>query len=111
MTTQLSLLDSYLAAQDAPGSTQRARARVSDPETSHEAAQSISGGRMTELQAWILAELKRHPSIDEELENRVDSPASIRSRRAELVMMGKVKWTGGYRETKRGRKARIWRAA
>ena len=95
-----------------------ARARATDPATSHEAAartRDLSGTKQ-----GILYFLGRCPSIDEELEaaylagyERFGFPLatrqSIRSRRNELVKLGLVEATGDRRVTSAGGDSMVWR--
>lgn len=92
-----------------PETVDVAHARRTDPETSHEAAASID--RIRESQEAVLEALRRHgPMIDEELVERVSgqSPSGIRSRRAELVVKGMVRFSGSYSVTASNRRTRIW---
>lgn len=94
-----------------------AHARISDPETSHEAARSVSDISETKL---VILALLFYPMTDEQLikayENAVfhrlapqASESGIRSRRAELVESGLVIDTGNYGTTASGRRSKIWR--
>ncbi len=87
-----------------------ARARRNDPETSHEAAKSVS--RITESQAHIMVALGNYgPMTDEELYRHLHitiSESGCRSRRKELVDLGKVLDTGETRFTKSGRRTIVW---
>ena len=96
------------------------RARRTDPETSHAAAQSVSN--LTQTQQGIYFVLKHRGSrTDEEIEakygevrERFDfplaSPQGLRSRRAELVALGWVKDSGVTRPTKYGNDSVVWEA-
>lgn len=95
-----------------------ARARRTDPGTSHDAARSIHD--MTETQRGVYFFLKRSPGTDEQLETAyydgcerfgfpMASPQGLRSRRAELVALGWVEDSGESRETKYGGKSIVWR--
>lgn len=94
-------------------------ARLTDPHTSHEAAASVRN--ITQTQTAILLLLLSSPSTDEELirQYQNDSPlvcppaseSGIRSRRAELVRMGKVIDTGRRAKLTSGRNAIVWGAA
>jgi hypothetical protein len=98
----------------------RAFARKSDPETSHDAADSVRN--LTELQKVIQQILTLNKLTDEELVEfwpKIESqnpwlpkasPQSIRSRRKELVGKGLVFATRERRITKYGRKAIVWSA-
>lgn len=96
-------------------------ARLSDPETSHEAAKSVSS--ITATQAAILKLLSAFPMTDEDLiyfyEQQIKmgaderdvpraSHSGIRSRRAELVKQGLVKDSGERHKLSSGRQAIGW---
>ena len=95
-----------------------ARARATDPATSHEAAartRDLSGTKQ-----GILYFLGRRPMIDEELEaaylagwERFGFPLatrqSIRSRRNELVKLGLVEAAGELGMTSNGGNSMVWR--
>ena len=98
--------------------TTTARARITDPTTSHSAAASVEG--ITETQAVILR-LLEVPGTDTDLVNRYHqawfterdtvpraSDSGIRSRRAELVALGLVKDSGERALTPSGRQAIVW---
>ncbi len=89
-----------------------ALARVTDPHTSYEAADSISDLHRSDLQAKIeLAIGVTGGLIDEELEIMFQSqasPSSIRTRRKELERMGLIRDSGRTAPTRRGRQAVIW---
>ena len=91
----------------------RAHARRTDPETSREAADSITGHRISRLHGDILNTLLVYgPMTDERLCSLYgDSPSSVRSRRAELVAMGYVRQHKNFGQTKRGRRAILWEVA
>jgi hypothetical protein len=94
-----------------------ARARSTDPQTSHDAAASVT--HVSETQAAILVLLRSTPMCDERLveQYRTWEPLenlpkatdqSIRSRRAELVRMGLVV-AADYRERmSTGRMGQVW---
>lgn len=90
-----------------------AKARVTDPETSHVAAESVDN--VTETQAYILRALRR-PRADVELVEAYRnfkrapraSESGIRSRRAELVDRGLVIDTGRRVRLDSGRYAIVW---
>jgi hypothetical protein len=93
------------------------QARRTDPETSHEAAGQWTQEGLTALQWIVLVTLKSHgPMIDQELVDIIqrDHPSygdsSIRTRRGELVVKGKV-FHAGYSKTASGGRSRVWRAA
>lgn len=90
-------------------------ARLTDPITSVEAADSVTN--LTETKKAILGLLK-HPSTDEQLVNRYQvyarsgfapmaSPSGIRSRRHELTVAGYVEAVD-YGKTAMGRRAIVW---
>lgn len=94
-------------------------ARLQDPVTSHEAADSVAN--VTEVQATILDILREKAMSDEylvvEYQTRVyradAKPAteqSIRSRRAELARLGLLS-VAGFTVTLSGRRARVWEAS
>lgn len=90
-----------------------ARARVSDPVTSHEAAESVD--RITETQEYVLKALRK-PRPDVQLIEAYRafkrapraSESGIRSRRAELVDRGLVIDTGRRVKLDSGRYAIVW---
>jgi hypothetical protein len=90
-----------------------AKARVSDPVTSHDAAESVD--RVTETQEYVLKALRR-PRVDVELVEAYRafkrapraSESGIRSRRAELVDRGLVVDTGRRVRLESGRFAIVW---
>lgn len=99
----------------------RAHARGSDPDTSHEAAATVTNLRTS--QRRILELLERFgPASDEDLQvywrqlqDYEDwppiSPSGLRSRRAELVTKGLVYDTGKRGVTSSGRKTIEWELA
>lgn len=94
-----------------------AKARKTDPRTSHEAADSVKD--ITATQAHILKML-RTPKCDEQLvvvfrtngplDLRMKSESGIRSRRAELVREGRVVDTGKRIKLASGRNAIMWKS-
>lgn len=95
-----------------------ARARTTDPKTSHEAAASVRPEQITKTQAAIVKLLGISDMSDDELflryfqgaENGLWPHASqpgVRSRRSELVKMGMVR-AKGYGKTRFGRSCTIW---
>ena len=94
-----------------------AKARKTDPATSHEAAESVKDVTLT--QSFILRVLKKRPRTDVELiEVFRDyktapnaSESGIRSRRAELVRQGLVKDTGIRKMLPSRRWAIVWTVA
>ena len=92
----------------------RPAARTNDPETSHEAAESVQHVR--ESQAFILGILATvGPLTDEEINREVKrravrmSDSGIRTRRSELVTQGRVEDSGLRRTTESGRRTIVWR--
>lgn len=94
-----------------------ARARRTDPGTSHEAAASVR--RITETHSRLLALLaEQGPMTDEEISAAwagsglpPASPSGLRSRRAELVDRGLIVDSGSTRTTASGRRTIVWIAA
>lgn len=93
-------------------------ARMSDPDTSHEAAKSIDPDSVTETQRAILKLLATSPMNDEQLFQmyfqgaehgywKHASVSGVRSRRSELVKGGLIE-DKGRTKTKFGRAAVIW---
>lgn len=99
---------------------QTPRARNSDPETSHEAAKSVRN--VGPIHEAILYVLRIHPELtDEQLVGwyKADlaagwlpkaSDSSIRSRRKELAVLGRVVEVG-LRRLSSGRNGRVWKLA
>ena len=91
-----------------------AHARNSDPETSHQAAASIPSAAIRESQEMVLEALRGYGPMPDFhlvplLASRM-SPSGIRSRRSELVTLGKVVDTGKRVRTDSGRQAIVWAA-
>lgn len=91
----------------------QAIARVTDPETSHDAAASVTD--LTGKQKAVLDVLGIYgPMTDKEIylalinENYWMSTSGARTRRQELVDIGQVEWTGLKKKLKSGRYSRIW---
>lgn len=94
--------------------------RTTDPETSRQAAASISVDKMRETQKVILDILDRFgPACDEDIavmarqleslgEAPKQSPSGLRSRRAELVTAGLVRDSGERAKTSSGRQTIVW---
>jgi hypothetical protein len=87
-------------------------ARLTDPETSHEAAESVSN--ITPLKHEILQRLMT-PMTDADLievirtsSRMLVTESGVRSRRAELVQAGLVKDTGARVKLATGRNAIVW---
>jgi hypothetical protein len=89
------------------------RARTGDPITSHDAAASVK--RIRESHELLLAAFERFGYMsDTELAKRLASvgamlsPSGIRSRRAELVEMGKLRDSGRTDILPSGRRSIVW---
>jgi hypothetical protein len=87
-------------------------ARITDPETSHEAAHSVTN--ISPLKREILQRLMT-PMTDADLirtlkiySDIIVTDSGVRSRRAELVQAGLVKDTGARVKLDTGRKAIVW---
>lgn len=101
--------------QRLPEQEPRAHARTTDPETSHEAARSVTAFRPR----WvaILDCFRAHgPMTDEELAVRYEargatvpeqSPSGLRTRRSELVALGALAPVG-QSKTEAGRSCIVW---
>jgi len=95
-----------------------AKARNTDPQTSHDAADSVRD--ISKTQQAILDVLINVPMCDERLVSYWEfwqedfpkaTPQSIRSRRAELVKMGLVEYAGYDERMTTGRYGRVWKVA
>lgn len=90
--------------------------RSNDPDTSWEAAASIAADALTDLQNWILTTLTAKAMTDGELvdaclhSGRRATPQRVRTARKELVIQGRVEWTGSYSLTQYQRRTQTWRA-
>lgn len=92
-------------------------ARFTDPQTSHEAAASVTN--VTQTQQIILMILKKFGSMSDQklvrnfgyIAPAISSESGIRSRRAELVKLGLVEDSGDRERLNSGRNAIIWKAA
>jgi hypothetical protein len=91
--------------------------RNTDPQTSHDAAKSVR--HISETQAAIMVILRETPMCDEKLVEQFNlweshgrfapaSAQSIRSRRAELVRLGLVEYSGFDEKMSTGRYGRVW---
>jgi len=98
--------------------TTKARARKTDPATSHEAATSVSGEAMSETKKAIVNLLSIQSMTDDELFMRYfqgaelghwqhASQSGVRSRRSELVKSGVIR-AKGFSKTKFNRPTTIW---
>ena len=93
----------------------KAHARPSDPHTSHDAARSLSAGKLRDSQKAVLAHFRKlGPMTDTDLVNvYVGSPQSrsgLRTRRRELTDRGLIEDTGSKKKLPTGRNAIVWRA-
>lgn len=101
-----------------------ARARSTDPDTSHEAAESLTSDRIRQSQADVLAVMTNwaKPLPDALLVELYDicvaegfvsrqSPSGIRTRRKELVVRGAVVDSGERVLLDSGRRAIAWAVA
>lgn len=99
-----------------------ARARRTDPETSHEAAASVTGVTRKQAAVWGVI-LLYGPITDEAIAGRYaswhakdptqcppQSPSGLRTRRAELVAAGLVQDSGLRRTLSSGRRGIAWQA-
>ncbi len=91
----------------------KARARRTDPETSHEAAASVTD--LNEKQSMVKKVMLWHGAMtDHEIYKRLQehgflmSRSGARTRRSELVEIGQAKYTGKKKKLPTGRRARIW---
>jgi hypothetical protein len=91
-----------------------AAARRTDPETSWEAARAATQGLRQSLAAVLEAFQRLGPMTDETLVARYpadlppQSPSGLRSRRAELVSRGYIRFAGQYELTDTGNRTRLW---
>lgn len=87
------------------------RVRLTDPVTSHEAADS---NNVVRPRVWVLETLTRMPLADHELVEQAHdecvrfTPQRLRTARAELVRAGIVEASGIYRLTENSRRAVVW---
>lgn len=90
-------------------------ARKTDPNTSHEAADSTTEARENHLERVIRYVLARYPLTDEQLSDKITrlpwlvkaTPQGIRTARVRLERAGELKiW--GITKTKYNRNARVW---
>lgn len=96
----------------------QAKARNTDPKTSHEAAASVALGDINQTQRAIVALLTINQMTDDDLFDRFfqgaekgywkhASQQGVRSRRSELVKLGVVR-AKAYTKTKFGRTTTVW---
>ena len=91
--------------------------RRGDPETSFAAAEAASPALRASLAAVLTCFTR--PMTDEQMIaayqggdfRPLQSVSGLRSRRAELVRQGRLKWTGGWLATRAGNKSRVWEVA
>lgn len=114
--------EAYVAPAGAPRPARAAKARTTDPSTSHAAAASISEDTLRESQAAVLRFMRNlGPMTDVDLVARYSSAAGLqdlprqsqsglRTRRAELAAAGLVEDTGERVRLESGRQAIVWRA-
>lgn len=99
---------------DRPAGVHRPVARRTDRATSHEAANSVTTPTIQNTQQLILRILVEHgPATDEQIAARIPtdykvSPSGLRTRRSELVGLGKVRDSGLRRPLSSGRFATVW---
>lgn len=93
----------------------RARARTTDPDTSHAAAASITGVQLRESQLSVLrlfrliGDMTDEQLLDAAGRNSVrQSPSGLRTRRRELVDLGRLRDTGDRVLLNTGRRAIVW---
>ena len=97
---------------------QRAYARSTDPETSHEAAKSLSSEALSGTRKIVYETLLADgPMCDADLTvaihkrgHPVVAESTYRHRRTDLVALGLVEWNGNHMKLSNGRRSRIWRA-
>jgi hypothetical protein len=102
----------------------QARARRTDPQTSHDAARTVIKINDTHRQITALLRTFRDGLTDEQIADEWErnvlrlphdwapvSPSGLRSRRSELVRAGKVVDSGEKGRTVAGRACTIWRLA
>lgn len=89
--------------------------RTRDPETSWDAAMSISEEKLSKVDVAILDLLAEKPRTDEELfvvyvtrGYTLVTPQRIRTARAHLVRANKVRDTNTTRKSRLGRKSTVW---
>lgn len=93
--------------------------RSRDPETSWDAAESISDATLSELQSWVLVQLREDPRADHELviaaqeawwrgELPQVSGQRVRTSRKYLELAGMVRATGYFHLTESKRRAQVW---
>lgn len=100
------------AASEVYGLGERAMARATDPDTSHDAAASISEGALRDSQRFVWQILKWNgPRSDTGISGlslAQYSDSRLRTARCELVRKGLVRDSGRRERTPSGRWAAIW---
>lgn len=111
----------YTSTDPAQGGLFEAHARTEDPETSHEAAASITSEKLTASRAAVLDCFRRYGKFG--LSDQMlawcynekaghgwpqQSPSGLRTRRKELVESGHLEDTGRKTQTPGGRAAIVW---
>jgi len=91
------------------------RVRKTDPQTSRDAAESVTSERIRKSQSEVLSLFYVYgPMTDKQLVERAairnvkQSESGLRTRRSELVTLGKLKDTGKRKRLDSGRKAIVW---
>jgi hypothetical protein len=89
------------------------RVRAVDPDTSKQAAQSITQKRLTEIQQDILAWFRCvHHATDEELEthfrDKYPAQTTVSKRRTDLVRLGYLRDSGERRKNSNMRSMIVW---
>lgn len=96
-----------------------ARARTTDPDTSHAAALSLSSHAIRDTQQEVLDVLREYgPLTDRSIlailwntKGKTQSPSGLRTRRSELVDLGLVVDTGRRNTAPSRRQEIVWAAA
>lgn len=98
-----------------PDDALMARARRTDPETSHAAAQLLNPTKLGDSQAQVLALFRRYGFMNDAAlveraaaQNVRQSPSGLRSRRAELVALGILRETSERKRLESGRLSIVW---
>ena len=87
------------------------RARTTDPETSHEAAESVTQSAAGQRTRCLEALHEHGPLTADEIDALVGWRLTTAGRRLpELAELGHVKTTSEKRRTRTGRNAYVWRA-
>lgn len=103
----------HMPASPAPAPV--AHARRGDPATSRDAAASLSADRLRASQQEVLAILREYGPLTDtgiavaaHAERVAQSPSGLRTRRAELVALGKVADSGRREQLPTGRNSIVW---